>query len=116
MSSNNRIPDAFGTRVLSIAVIGPDEQRRSQVTRALSETRSAQIREFIAHPSSLDDASEMLKRSFEVVIIDLDSDPQSALELVERICVFGSAVVMVYAEKADPDMLLRSMRAGAREL
>jgi len=49
------------------------------------------------------------------VIIDLDGDPKFALELVESISADGFATVMVYSESADPELLVRCMRAGARE-
>jgi pilus assembly protein CpaE len=45
----------------------------------------------------------------------LDSDPEYALDLVETICARGLATVMVYSAQTDPGLLLRCMRAGARE-
>src|SRR5208337_3421242 len=50
-----------------------------------------------------------------IVIIDLDGDPEFALKLVECISADGFATVMVYSESADPELLVRCMRAGARE-
>jgi len=63
----------------------------------------------------LDDVPRLLEQHHDVIIIDLDSDPEYALDLVESIGVNGSATVMVYSAKADPDLLVRCMRAGARE-
>ena len=57
----------------------------------------------------------LLEQHHDVIIIDLDSDPEYALELVESICANGAATVMVYSAKADPELLVRCMRAGARE-
>jgi len=57
----------------------------------------------------------MLKQSFEVVIIDLDSDPEYTLNLVENICADGATNVIVYSEKVDSGIMLRCLRAGARE-
>ena len=57
----------------------------------------------------------MLEQHHDVIIIDLDSDPEYALELVESIGANGAATVMVYSAKSDPDLLVRCMRAGARE-
>jgi pilus assembly protein CpaE len=45
----------------------------------------------------------------------LDSNPEFALELVERICSSGSTTVMVYSEQADLHLAVRFMRVGARE-
>ncbi len=57
----------------------------------------------------------MLGHNFDVVIVDLDSNPEQALHLVESICVLGQAIVMVLSERKDPDLLLKCMHAGARE-
>ena len=57
----------------------------------------------------------MLDQKYDVVIIELDSDPEYALELVESIGSDGMATVMVYSASADPELLVRCMRAGARE-
>ena len=57
----------------------------------------------------------MLDQKYDVVIIELDTDPEYALELVEHIGSEGLATVMVYSASADPELLVRCMRAGARE-
>ena len=100
---------------LSIAVIGPDFERRLSATRDLAECQSGPVREFATYPTTSDDIREMLKRNFDVVMVDLDSDPDAALEVVEGIRADGPATVMVYSEKNDPEMVVRCMRAGARE-
>ena len=71
--------------------------------------------EFPSYPAGLDDLPGMLDQKFDVVIIELDSDPEFALELVESIGSDGMATVMVYSASADPELLVRCMRAGARE-
>jgi pilus assembly protein CpaE len=109
------IPDALSATVLSIAVIGPDERRRSAVASALAQCREGQIQQFKTYPPSLDDVPQMLMRKFNVLIVDLDCDPEFALDLIESICAHGSAIVMVYSEQADPDLMVRCMRVGARE-
>jgi len=57
----------------------------------------------------------MLGTNFDVVIVDLDSDPEYAIDLVESISTQGHATVIVYSAHADPDLLVRCMRAGSRE-
>jgi pilus assembly protein CpaE len=57
----------------------------------------------------------MLKKSFDVVIIDLDSDPEYTLELVGNVSDEGGANVIVYSERVDPGLMVRCLRAGARE-
>ena len=109
------VPSSPGTGVLSVAVISPDEQRRNAALQALAECQTGQIQEFDSYPTNLDDAPQTLNRDFDVVLVDLDSDPKYALDLVKSICINGLATVIVYAAQADPDLLLKSMHAGARE-
>jgi pilus assembly protein CpaE len=116
MAASLQIPDALVSgAVLSIAVIGPGDQRRNTIIEALTRCHTGQIREFIAYPASVNDAAQMLLRNYDLVLVDLDSNPEFSLDLVESICIHGSASVMVYSEQSDPDIIVRSMRAGARE-
>jgi pilus assembly protein CpaE len=117
MSSSAQIPDSLslGAGSLSIAVISPDEQRRNAAISALGECQGAQIQEFYSFPSNPDDVPRMLGHNFNAVIVDLDSNPDRALELVEAISVHGLGTAMVYSAQTDPDLLLSCMRAGARE-
>jgi len=116
MSTNIRIPDApISTGNLSIAVISPDEHLRNAATIALGEFHTGPIREFISYPPNLDDVARSLGSNFDIIFVDLDSDPEYALELVENICSRGMGTAIVYSAQADPDLLVRCMRAGARE-
>jgi pilus assembly protein CpaE len=140
-----QIPDAPDTGVLSIALVGPNEQHRKAVAGALSwcqigmEGRGQQrltlvdgtegqvarrqgshsgvaIREFPSYPpSDIDDIPKALGLDYDLVIIELDSDPELALKMVRTICALGLATVMVYSSNPDLDMAIQSMRAGARE-
>ena len=108
-------PAFHRTGVLSVAVISPDEKRRSAALQALGECHTGPIQEFASYPPDLNNAPQTINRDFDVVLVDLDSDPKYALELVKSICINGLATVMVISEQVDSDLLLRSMRAGARE-
>ncbi|MFP5204608.1 MAG: AAA family ATPase [Acidobacteriota bacterium] len=100
---------------LSVMLIGPDEARRTTALRALAGYRDAAVREFSAYPSSSGDLTRLLNGHHDVVMIDLDSDPECALGLVESVCQRGKSTVMVYSAQHAADLLVRSMRAGARE-
>jgi pilus assembly protein CpaE len=115
MSTILQIPDSLSAGSLSIAVISPDEQRRSAATSVLNECQMGPIREFGSYPADLDDLSRTLGNGIDIVLVDLDSNPEYALDLVESICTRGLATAMVYSAQADSGMLLRCMRAGARE-
>ena len=108
-------PAFHRARVLSVAVISPDEKRRGAALHALGKCQTGPIQEFVSYPPDLDDAPRIINRDFDVVLVDLDSDPKYALELVKSICINGLATVMVYSAQVDSDLLLKSMRAGARE-
>ena len=79
------------------------------------DAQAATVGAFSSYPPSLDDVPRLLEMHHDVIIIDLDSDPEYALDLVESIGANGSATVMVYSADPDPELLVRCMRAGARE-
>jgi len=114
MSTFTQGPDALDSHVLSIALIGPEEHSRQAVARALAGSQANNTREFPRYPE-LDDVPQLLAAHYDVIIVDLDSDPERALDLVEHICGNSSVTVMVYSSQADPELLVRCMRAGARE-
>jgi Flp pilus assembly CpaE family ATPase len=100
---------------MSVALIGPNEGRRTAMNRALGDCPGVKVREFSSYPTAFEDVPRLLEQYFDVIIIDLDSDPDFALELVESICAMDAAVVMVYSAMTDRDLLVQCMRAGARE-
>ena len=114
MSTSAQGPDMLDVHVMSVALIGPDEQRRRAVANALAGSQANATREFASYPE-LDDVPQLVENGFDVIIVDLDSDPERALDLVEHICGNSAATVMVYSTQADPELLVRCMRAGARE-
>lgn len=115
MSTPIEMPESSVATPLSIAVISPDTFNRDQAIASLARFTNGTIREFVTYPPGAGAVAEALRQDFDVAIIDLDSNPEYALELVENICVDGSTNVIVYSAKPDPDVLLRCMRAGARE-
>ena len=102
------------TETLSVALIGPDKKRRSVMRKALADTRRANVREFDSYPPEVD-YMKRLAASFDVIILDADSDPNVALGLMEKVNAGEMAKIMVYSEEADPKLAVRAMRAGARE-
>ena len=114
MPTTTHDPDALGTNVLSVALIGPEEQRRKAIANALAGPQANVTTELSSYPE-LDDLPKLLEEDYDVVIVDLDSNPEHALDLVENICGNSSATVIVYSANANSEMLVRCMRAGARE-
>ena len=129
MPSPTQTPDNPSADNLSVALIGPDRDRRKDIADALTsqpepaDRRSpapngrsgAFIREFTAYPSDPEDLAKILEQDYDVIILDLDSDPEMALGAVRDIAAQSATTVMVYSAKSDVDLVVRSMRAGARE-
>ena len=116
MTDNTHDSDSLGGNVLSIALICPSEQRRRMIVSALNSSHAAIVREYSSYPPTLKEMPRMLgEKAFDAVIIDLESDVEYALELVEFVASTTSTTVMVYTSRLDPNVMVRSMRAGARE-
>ena len=114
MAASTQDSDALGANVLTIALVGPEQQRRGAIAIALAGLQAGMTREFPTYPE-LDEVPRILQDGYDVVILDLDSNPEYALDLVETFCSAGSPTVMVYSARPDQEMLVRCMRAGARE-
>jgi len=116
VTDNSQDSDSLGGNVLSIALICPSEQRRRLIVSALNSSHAAIVREYSSYPPTLKEMPRMLgEKAFDAVIIDLESDVEYALELVEFVASTTSTTVMVYTSRLDPNVMVRSMRAGARE-
>jgi pilus assembly protein CpaE len=117
MSTQIQDPDSdlLSSGGLSIALIGPNDTRRRIIANALAGSAAGTVREFTAYPNKLGEVDRLMDQGFDVVIIDLDSDQNYALELVESVAANGAVTVMVYSMNNDPNLLMSCMRAGARE-
>ena len=113
--SDRQSPDAPIKSILSIALIGPNDDRRRAFMSVLSGRQSTEIQEFNSYPSNLDNVPQTIGDRFDVVIIDADSDPDFVYDLVSRICSTSSSSVMCYSAESDVKQAVRFMRAGARE-
>jgi pilus assembly protein CpaE len=111
-SRDTAIPDVTH---LNVALLGPDEQRRKVVASAVSKHPGLKLHEFSSFPPRLDDLPQRLAQAYEVVIIDVDSEPDYAFALVESLCASGRAYVMAYTANADMKRAVQFMRAGVRE-
>ena len=104
-----------GSRVMSIAVIGPNESHRKVVSKALSGTPGRSFREFIDYPARLSEIPRIVEQGFGVVMIDVDSDESYALKLIEGFAAAEAVMVMAYSQRNDPALISSCMRAGAKE-
>lgn len=100
-------------KLLTVALFGPDEERRKTVAEALSARPGVRLREFSALPAAADVPS--LAQHFNTIVFDADSDPASVLELTASLAADGRIYVMAFSAKADMKLAIRFMRAGVRE-
>jgi pilus assembly protein CpaE len=107
-------PETISMNVLSVILLGSNDARRKAVATALAGTQAQLIKE--APLPDLDTLPQLLQGDSDVLIVDLEDDPERGLELVEGACALKPALtVMAYARLTDPDLIVRCMRAGARE-
>jgi pilus assembly protein CpaE len=100
---------------LSVVLIGPNDARRRNIAQAFNGPQSRVTRELARYPA-IDDLSQIFERNHDVALVDLDGDSEKALDVVENLCsADGSLTVIVYSATANSDLLVRCMRAGARE-
>jgi pilus assembly protein CpaE len=106
------IPDET---TLTVALVGPDEQLRKAVALALSGHPGLRLQEFSTFPPNVDHLHQRLAQQNDVVIIEVEGDPERAFELAEGLCASGRTYVMAYSTRVDMRLAVRFMRAGVRE-
>jgi len=107
--------DMVGTGKLSLLLIGPEEVRRKSIARVVAGPQAAITRELTRYPD-VDELAGILEADQDAVIVDVDPDPERALDVVENVCETSAGItVMVYSDRTDHELLVRCMRAGARE-
>ncbi|MFZ0394254.1 MAG: AAA family ATPase [Terracidiphilus sp.] len=100
--------------MLLVGVVGPDDRRRDVVATSIMAPWSSDVRHVSYYPEG-GRLVELVNTGFDVIIVELDSDPERALQVVEQVARVSQSTVMVYSVNNDSDLMIRSMRAGARE-
>jgi len=100
---------------LSIAVIGPNLEHWSMLIEVLRATSAKKLQRFPCYLGNEEDSQDLLDSGFDAVFVDLDSNPDLALSMVEELCAMGPLPVIIYSETKDPELLVHCMRAGVRE-
>ena len=107
-------PDSVRMKLLSVIVLSSSENGRRTLAASLAGTQARVTQE--ASLPDRDGLARLLTSPCNVLIVDLNQDSERALELVEAACSLDNEItVMVYSRRADHELLVRSMRAGARE-
>jgi pilus assembly protein CpaE len=106
-------PQSLSMNALSVVLLGDSVVRRS-LSSALYGTQAHIVRE--APLPSLDGLGSLLEGECDVLIVDLNDRAERALEIVEAaLSILPALTVIVYSRKADSELLVQCMRAGARE-
>lgn len=99
---------------LGVILVAPDNAQRRMLSGALERHRARVIVDYTAYPS-FGSLADMTDLGCDAVLVDVDADVEAALSLVEDIGQNSGVTVMVYSRSTDADLLVRCMRAGARE-
>ena len=116
ISNNAQSPQAekSASKGMAVALIGPNDAHRQIVARALASSQGRKVHEFIDYPADLNDLPAMVEQTFDVVLVDVDTDESYALQIIERLAEIGQPV-MAYSARTDQELLMSCMRAGARD-
>jgi pilus assembly protein CpaE len=99
----------------SVVLIAPNEAHCRSLRRALEAQRTTILREYNIYPSYAH-LPQVLEADCDAFVVEIDTDMDLAMDLVEAICARKpAATVMVYSEAPSPDRMVRAMRAGSRE-
>lgn len=85
------------------------------MAKAMAGPQVATLREFPGYPS-IGALPGLIDPDCDLVMVDVDADLERALDLIEDISGFKpSLILMAYSSKSDSELVVRCMRAGARE-
>jgi pilus assembly protein CpaE len=100
--------------LIRIVLIDPNEESRNALQRLLRGIGTIWLSEVVN--SFQDAAARAGEIAGDVTIVVLDQDPNQALELIQKVAHANPATILMPASRnADSTLILRSIRAGARE-
>lgn len=98
-----------------VVLICPNAEHRRNLEKAVRVQSAAILSEWSQYPAA-DQLSRVITPPCDALLVEVDTDSRAALDLVEAVCSQQPWVtVIVYSESPHQDLLVRSMRAGARE-
>jgi pilus assembly protein CpaE len=104
-----------GPKSLVVALVSPDEEWRNTAAAMLGARPNVHCHEInhaIADPR---DFAADLGQKFDVVLLDVDSNPEFMFRLGEALATEGGSYVMAASSKSDMKLAVRFMRVGVRE-
>ncbi|MGD0347639.1 MAG: hypothetical protein ABSA85_12825 [Terracidiphilus sp.] len=100
---------------LSIAIIDSDASRGKAVASVLAGLENLEIAVVSSFPSKVEDLAQLLPQPHNVVLLNVDCEPDLAFGLAESIGANSRTYLMAYSSLADMKIAVHLMRAGARE-
>ncbi len=113
-NARNGSDDSDG-RLLTVAVLDSDAQRRKAAAAALAGNKSLQVTEISSFPGKVEELAHLLPQTYNVILFNVDCDRDLAFDLTENLSANPHSYVMAYSSRADTKMAVHVMRAGARE-
>ncbi len=107
--------DSDGALRVSIAIVDPDHDRAKTVAESLPGAKTGSVLLVPGYLPSLDDVPWLTDQGFEMILVGLDGNMHEALQTVQSLCALTPATVVVYSHRAEHELLIQSMRSGARE-
>lgn len=105
--------------MLSILIISPSEDFRNNLRETLGTSEDIEIRAEISRFFSTVDSrlfNEIRTMEADIVIVDASPDKEQAIHTVENILdISRQSHIFVSGDNSDADLILRAMRAGAKE-
>src|SRR5271166_244011 len=100
--------------VIRVVLVDPNDESRQSLQRLLGSMGSVWIAEVL--PSYQVAASRIVEISPDLCLVALDSEPVQAIELIAGMAqALPNAVVLPASASCDSTLILKSIRAGARE-
>jgi len=100
---------------MSVAVVDPDLKRRNAVATMVCAFRTDGAAPRVTELPDAGDAQFLMNQGFDVVLIAVDKEPETALKTIELLSHAGAATPMAYSESTEGDLLIQCMRVGVRE-
>jgi pilus assembly protein CpaE len=100
--------------VIRVALVDPSEESRTALQRLLGAVGSLWIAEVFTTYQAV--ASRIAEIAPDLCLVTLDSDPAQAIELIGNLSQLSpGAVVLPASRTCDSTLILKAIRAGARE-
>ncbi len=100
---------------VTIAFIDPDPLTMRSAVDSVGKLNVASVLGFDYYPSIASQAAAIAKQRYDILLVNIDSNPREAFACIENIAVKSSAGIIAYGVDPSMEMLREAMRVGVRE-